>query len=115
MSETIRDDIPQPKDYVDELKSQLKDAKNFSFYRENGVEMRQRLRKKISDMQDNKASDPDKYQKLSEKRINAYKEMRELEYKYQELYDEIIEAEDELEKRWQPEEEVEDIFDVDLT
>ena len=108
MKKSIREDIPVYEDYLDDMKSELRYAQNFRKPRFSSNLIR-RIRRKIYALMDNKKYDPDKYDALSKERSDTYKELRDIEYKFQELSDKVIEIETELTERWQPEDE-EDIF-----
>ena len=102
------DDIPIERDYIDEVKSELSYTKNF---RKAGssVNLRQRLRNQISNMIKNKISDPKKYQGLNQDRVNTYRRMRDLEYEFIQLSEDVQDIEQDLIESWQTEDE-EDIF-----
>ena len=110
MSEPIRDDIPAEKDYIEEVKAELELSKKHTRFGA-GSERLRRLRRQIHIMQENKASDPEKYKGFNERRVAAYIRMRDLEHAFYELAGIVEDIEAELVTRWNEEDE-EDIFDV---
>ena len=102
------DDIPIERDYIDEVKSELSYTKKF---RKMGssVNLRRRIRKQISNLINNKISDPKKYQRLNQDRAAKYRKMRDLEYEFMQLSEDVQDIEQDLIESWKTEDE-EDIF-----